>query len=219
MKDLKYYMSLPYTVILRLDDEGDYIARVDELQGCSAHGKTAQEALDNLQEVKELWVTDALENGESIPEPSSESPLPSGKWVQRVPRSLHGRLVAAAKREGVSLNQLVTSILAEAVGVRERPQAVPEQCDVFYIADDFKAFQRGSFFSNVYARCISDPWMPGSFRSSLRLHSSASRGRSTATPLETTFETLKILEKQIPYKREVKIKEDIHGKKEPHTHK
>ena len=47
--------------------------------------------------------------------------LPSGKWVQRVPRSLHAKLIALAKREGSSLNQLATSILAEGVGRSQVP--------------------------------------------------------------------------------------------------
>ena len=53
---------------------------------------------------------------------SSELPedLPSGKWLQRVPRTLHLKLSALAKREGISLNQLVVSILAEAVGRSEQ---------------------------------------------------------------------------------------------------
>ncbi len=118
MKSLKEYLQLPYTVIVRKDEDGDYVARVDELRGCSAHGKTPQEALGNLEEAQELWITDCIESGQPVPEPAIEEPLPSGKWVQRVPRSLHRKLSALAKREGVSLNQLVTSMLSEAVGSR-----------------------------------------------------------------------------------------------------
>jgi antitoxin HicB len=116
MRDIKYYLELPYTVVLRRDEEDDYVARVDELPGCSAHGKTQNDALENLQEAKELWIQDCIESGHPVPEPVVEEALPSGKWVQRVPRSLHKKLSALAKREGVSLNQLVTSMLAQAVG-------------------------------------------------------------------------------------------------------
>jgi len=119
MKDVNYYLALPYTVILRRDEEGDFVARIDELPGCSAHGKSPQEALENLEEAETLWIADCIESGESVPEPVVEESLPSGKWVQRVPKSLHRRLVLIGKREGVSLNQLVTSILAEAAGVRK----------------------------------------------------------------------------------------------------
>ena len=39
----------------------------------------------------------------------------SGKWVQRVPKSIHLRLVNKAREEGVSLNTLVITILAESL--------------------------------------------------------------------------------------------------------
>src|SRR3990172_8222312 len=119
MKDVRYYMGLPYTVILRRDEENDYVARIDELPGCVAHGKDQQEALQGLGEGKEAWIIDCIERGDSVPEPAAEETMPSGKWVQRVPKSLHRKLASIAKREGVSLNQLVTSILSEAVGVRK----------------------------------------------------------------------------------------------------
>jgi hypothetical protein len=54
-----------------------------------------------------------LDTGQAIPEPHVEDDLPNRKWLQRVPRSLHKRLSDLAGREKVSLNQLVTSMLAE----------------------------------------------------------------------------------------------------------
>ena len=118
MKNLNFYLSLPYTTVLRMDDEGDVIARVDELPGCVAHGKDNIEALRELDSMKRLWIEDCLESGQRVPEPRPEESLPSGKWVQRVPRTLHAKLSRAAKEEGVSLNQLVTSILSERFGAR-----------------------------------------------------------------------------------------------------
>jgi antitoxin HicB len=118
IKDLNYYLSLPYTTVLRRDAEGDVVARVDELPGCIAHGKDNAEALSELESMKRLWIEDCLGSGQEVPEPQVEEPLPSGKWVQRVPRSLHAKLTGAAKQEGVSLNQLVTSILSERFGAR-----------------------------------------------------------------------------------------------------
>ena len=120
MNDVQYYLELPYTTFLRRDEDGDIIAKVAELPGCSAHGKTDAEALASLAEAKELWIKDCLESGDPVPEPFDDKELPSGKWVQRVPRSLHKKLVDRAKRENVSLNQLITSILAEAIGTRDR---------------------------------------------------------------------------------------------------
>jgi len=117
-KALVHYMSLPYRTILYRDEDADVIARIDELPGCIAHGKDEADALTNLASMKRLWLADCLEAGETVPEPETPGPLPSGKWVQRVPRSLHRRLAQAAKREGVSLNQLVTSMLSRQLGAR-----------------------------------------------------------------------------------------------------
>ncbi|MGA3261173.1 MAG: type II toxin-antitoxin system HicB family antitoxin [Bryobacteraceae bacterium] len=116
--DLAYYMALPYTKLLRPDEDGDIVARIVELPGCSAHGENEAEALKNLQEAQRLWLEDSIEAGDPVPEPEKEAPLPSGKWVQRVPRSLHRHLAKTAKSEGVSLNQLVTSLLSERLSLR-----------------------------------------------------------------------------------------------------
>jgi predicted RNase H-like HicB family nuclease len=117
MKDLSYYLGLPYTIVLKRDDEGDFVARITELQGCTAHGSTVQEAVDCLEEQKKAWIEDALEVGDPVPEPTSEESLPSGKWLQRVTRSLHAKVAEQARREGVSLNQFVATVLAETVGI------------------------------------------------------------------------------------------------------
>ena len=37
----------------------------------------------------------------------------SGKWVQRVPKSIHARLVTRAAAEGVSINAMVAAFIAE----------------------------------------------------------------------------------------------------------
>lgn len=123
MKDLKYYLELPYTIVVRRDEDGDFVARVDELPGCAAHGKDPQEALTSLEEAKQLWMAESLDAGQVVPEPAAEEALPSGKWVQRVPRSLHRKLTVLARREGVSLNQLVTALLSEAVGIKRAVDA------------------------------------------------------------------------------------------------
>jgi antitoxin HicB len=119
-KTLQEYLSLPYTIILRRDKRDEiFVARVEELPGCSAHGDTEQEAVLNLRDNMEVWISDCIDSGDAVPEPAAEKELPSGKWLQRVPRSLHLKLIRLAKEEGVSLNQLVTSALAEAVGGKE----------------------------------------------------------------------------------------------------
>ena len=115
--EVRKYMELPYTILLKKDEDGDTVARIQELSGCVAHGDTVEKALARLREFQLAWIETALASGEPIPTPEQESEaLPSGKWLQRVPRSLHQRLTRRAKQEGVSLNHLVATILAEALG-------------------------------------------------------------------------------------------------------
>lgn len=117
------YLALPYTIVLRQDDEGDWTAEIEELEGCAAHGETQTEALVRLEEAKKLWIHEALEHGQPVPKPNIAEALPSGKWLQRVPRTLHKNLARLAKVEGVSLNQLVTMILSAHVGINGRRAA------------------------------------------------------------------------------------------------
>jgi antitoxin HicB len=129
-KNIEYYLSLPYEIILKRDDEGDWVSQIQELPGCIAHGANSLEALESLEEIQRIWLEDALSVGSEIPEPIKSGDLPSGKWLQRVPRSMHGKLTRLAAKEGVSLNQLVTSILAEALGARHRPEPVQSHSEL-----------------------------------------------------------------------------------------
>lgn len=142
MAELKEYLALRYTVVLRRDAEGDFVAKVEELPGCSAHGKTRDEALENLDEAKALWIQDCLENGDPVPLPIEDDALPSGKWLQRVPRKLHRKLQNLSRKEGVSLNLYVTSLLAEAVGERNED---PEERNRIHPEDALVAAWSGQF--------------------------------------------------------------------------
>ena len=119
MTDIQYYLSLPYTTTLKRDDEGDVIAAIAELDGCIAHGSNNAEALDHLREAQIGWIEAALAAGQDIPPPDIVEDLPSGKFVVRLPRSLHRRLNKLAKKDDVSLNQLVLVAVTEYLGRSE----------------------------------------------------------------------------------------------------
>ncbi len=51
-------------------DEG-YIAEIPELKYCSAFGRTAQEALVELERARDAWLLAARETGATVPEPRS----------------------------------------------------------------------------------------------------------------------------------------------------
>jgi predicted RNase H-like HicB family nuclease len=111
MKDLEHYLALPYSIEIIPDEEG-YIAAIPDLPGCMSSGNTVDAALRGLEEVKELWLEGRIEAGEEIPEPTKIEDF-SGKFVLRIPRSLHRTLDHEARKQGVSLNQYVLHMLSE----------------------------------------------------------------------------------------------------------
>ena len=59
-----------YEIILYWSkDDNAYIAEVPELAGCMADGQTAQEALQNVEQIIEEWIETASELGRKVPEP------------------------------------------------------------------------------------------------------------------------------------------------------
>ena len=77
-RDLAHYMALPYTKSLRPDRDGDVVAQIRELPGCSTHGQDEREALADLEEAQRLWLEDCLNAGDPVPEPEQGGPLPIG---------------------------------------------------------------------------------------------------------------------------------------------
>ncbi len=120
------YLALPYTIELVRDedDEGNsgYVAEVEELPGCLSQGATPEEAIRNIFDAMEGWLSVALEDGRPIPEPRAGKNY-SGRFLLRIPQTLHAELARVAEREGVSLNQYAATTLARAVGRREKEYA------------------------------------------------------------------------------------------------
>lgn len=107
MKDVNYYMNLPYNYIIQLikDESGEYFyAKVLELDGCQSTGNSFEEAYRNLKEAMKEWIEIKIEHNICIPMPIVNDNY-SGKFVVRIPKSLHYQLSMEAREEGVSLNQ------------------------------------------------------------------------------------------------------------------
>ncbi|MDY6847179.1 MAG: toxin-antitoxin system HicB family antitoxin [Chloroflexota bacterium] len=115
-KNIKYYLDLPYTRELIPEPEGGWFVRIKELPGCMSQGDTPEEAMGMISEAMVLWLETALDHGMTIPEPRLDEDY-SGKFVVRLPKSLHRKCVEHADQDDVSLNQWVVSALSEAVGV------------------------------------------------------------------------------------------------------
>jgi len=92
-----------------------------DLPECMSDGSTEVEAIENGHDAFLSWVSAVVDMGDVIPSPKfrtttlNTSEL-SGKFVQRVPKTIHAQLAACAKQEGVSLNSLVLTFIAEGLG-------------------------------------------------------------------------------------------------------
>ena len=56
-------------IIFWSNEDKAFIADVPELPGCTAHGSSQRDALDNAQEAIELWRDAAREFGDQVPDP------------------------------------------------------------------------------------------------------------------------------------------------------
>jgi antitoxin HicB len=109
-------LNYPFTIRqLSDDDGGGYLAEAIDLPGCMSDGETPEEAAHNIQDAIECWIEAAKAAGREIPSSSNDEDY-SGKWLMRVPKTLHRKLVEASKRERVSLNTLAVSFLSEGIG-------------------------------------------------------------------------------------------------------
>ena len=110
------YLQLPYTIQLRPESDGTWFVAIKELPGCMSVGETLDDAISMIRDAQKAWIETAMEEKLPIPEPRAEEEY-SGNFRLRVPRSLHRKLAEAAEAEGVSLNTVCVSFLAEAVGL------------------------------------------------------------------------------------------------------
>jgi antitoxin HicB len=118
IRTVEAYLKLPYTIEVVRDESTDYtgwFARVLELPGCMTQADTFDEVDEMIQAAMRAWIETALEKKMAVPVPRNHEHY-SGKFVVRVPRSLHKELVEAADRNRVSLNTFVNVALAQVVG-------------------------------------------------------------------------------------------------------
>lgn len=112
----------PFTIRPLLPEEGGgYLIEFPDLPGCMSDGETIEETIRNGKDAMEGWLLACKKLNRKVPKPSlpkTESAY-SGKVLQRFPKTIHARLVLRAKQEGVSLNQLILSFVAEGLGHRE----------------------------------------------------------------------------------------------------
>jgi antitoxin HicB len=101
---------------LSKDEGGGYLAEYPEIPGCMSDGETVEEAIANGREALRDCLEVFRESGRKAPRPGVEA----AQWRQRLPRTLYLKLTEQARKEGVSINSLVTAMIAEAIGARSK---------------------------------------------------------------------------------------------------
>lgn len=62
MKD--YHINIFYS-----EEDGGYIADIPDLDSCSAFGETPENALEELEKAKKVWIEAARQSGKPEPSP------------------------------------------------------------------------------------------------------------------------------------------------------
>ena len=110
-RSLEDYLTMHYPFNIIADTDGGYVIEYPDLPGCMTQVESIEEIPHMAEDARRGWITVAYEDGQDIPPPGQPAAY-SGKFNLRIPRSLHRALVEGAAREGVSLNQYVTMLLA-----------------------------------------------------------------------------------------------------------
>ena len=102
-------------------DGGGFLFTMPDIPGIMADGATEEAAIADGREAFTATISALMDMGRAVPAPTLTAqdfaPISaSGKFVARVPRSMHIQLAARAKTEGVSLNTLVLTLIAEGMG-------------------------------------------------------------------------------------------------------
>lgn len=110
-KDLEYYMKLKYRMEILEEEDGGYFMKILDLPGCITFCEDFNQIQETVEDAKRTWFEMRIEGNLEIPEPKGDRDF-SGKFLLRLPKSLHRRLSNQAEEEGVSLNQHILNLLS-----------------------------------------------------------------------------------------------------------
>lgn len=108
---LEDYLEMQYPFQVIADPDGGYVVVFPDLPGCMTQAETIEEISAMAEDVRRSWISTVYQDGDEVPLPSYPEEY-SGKFVVRLPRSLHRKLAEEAERQGVSLNQHVVTLLS-----------------------------------------------------------------------------------------------------------
>lgn len=130
-------MEMNYRIELYTIDTVDgeqWVAEYIDIPHCVGGGVTQQEAIKEAKENLEIYLDTLKLLGKEIPSPSKhlEPVAYNGNISARLPKSLHKDLSEIAKREGCSINSILTNFLSASVERYKAQEGVQEAIDEYY---------------------------------------------------------------------------------------
>jgi len=109
---MKKKSAYPFEIrSLTVEEGGGYLISYPDFNVCIADGETIEGAIADGEKALAAVIASLKARGLPVPAPGSHGAY-SGKFVQRLPKSLHAMLQTQARREGVSINTLAIAYIA-----------------------------------------------------------------------------------------------------------
>jgi len=100
---------------LSTEEGGGYLISFPDFAECISDGESVDEAIANGRDALKATIAALKSRKLPVPAPNSGG-VASGKFVARVPKTVHAQLATRARAEGVSLNALVLTFIAQGLG-------------------------------------------------------------------------------------------------------
>lgn len=97
------------------DEGGGYLISFPDFAECISDGETIDDAVANGRDALKATIAALKAMKLPVPAPNGGG-VASGKFVARVPKTVHAQLSTRARAEGVSLNALVLTFIAQGLG-------------------------------------------------------------------------------------------------------
>jgi predicted RNase H-like HicB family nuclease len=82
-EEIKKYVDMPHSIQIK-QEEGGFFVSIPDLSGCMSQGDTLNEAYSMIMDAKATWIEGALNNGETIPEPTEDKKEVSIKEIAKI---------------------------------------------------------------------------------------------------------------------------------------
>lgn len=97
------------------EEGGGFLISFTDFAECISDGETIEEAMESGRDALKATIAALKSMKLAVPAPNSGG-VASGKFVARVPKTVHAQLATRARAEGVSLNALVLTFIAQGLG-------------------------------------------------------------------------------------------------------